>query len=181
MESRVAGAPLRSAPAARLRESGRIGRGTKLDRSQAGGALFDADVDAPGADASDIERLKPSPHLPESSPAIARRVAALSLPVVVEQALLYLVGLSDTILAGRYLAADYLAGVTVSSYLLWVVGSLLTIVSVGATALVARMTGAGDRASAARICQQAIGLALLAGDGHPDRRRTRRARRSSGR
>jgi putative MATE family efflux protein len=85
------------------------------------------------------------------------------MPVVVEQALLYLVGLSDTILAGRYLAADYLAGVTVASYLLWVVGSLLTIVSVGATALVARMTGAGDRPSAARVCQQAIGLALLIG------------------
>ncbi len=112
-----------------------------------------------------IDGQKTVPHLPESSSAIARRVAALSLPVVVEQALLYLVGLSDTILAGRYLAADYLAGVTVSSYLLWVVGSLLTIVSVGATALVARMTGAGDRASAARVCQQAVGLALLLGTG----------------
>ncbi len=52
---------------------------------------------------------RPVAHLPESSAAIARRVAALSLPVVVEQALLYLVGLSDTILTGRYLAADYLA------------------------------------------------------------------------
>ena len=52
---------------------------------------------------------------------------------------------------------------TVSSYLLWVVGSLLTIVSVGATALVARLTGAGDRASASRIGQQAVGLAVVLG------------------
>ena len=125
-----------------------------MDRKESGPSLLDGEIDA-------TDRPKPSPRLPESRSGIARRVVALSTPVVIEQALLYLVGLSDTILAGRYLAADYLAGVTVSSYLLWVVGSLLTIVSVGATALVARMTGAGDRSSAARICQQAVGLAIL--------------------
>ncbi len=101
--------------------------------------------------------------LPETTLGIVGRVLGLSVPVVVEQSLLYLVGLSDTLLAGRYLSEDFLAGVTVSSYLLWVVGSLLTIVSVGATALVARLTGSGDRASAARIAQQAMGLAFLLG------------------
>jgi putative MATE family efflux protein len=101
-----------------------------------------------------------STTLPESMSGIVGRVLALSVPVIVEQALLYLVGLSDTLLAGRYLSEDYLAGVTVSSYLLWVVGSLLTIISVGATALVARLTGAGDRRAAARIAQQSIGLAI---------------------
>jgi putative MATE family efflux protein len=115
--------------------------------------------DKPDLRPSQGDRPRSNPRLPESTPAIARRAG----PVLVEQALLYLVGLSDTVLAGRYLAADYLAGVTVSSYLLWVVGSLLTIVSVGATALVARMTGAGERASAARVCQQAVGLALILG------------------
>ena len=107
-------------------------------------------------------RLLPA-DLPESRRGIVGRVVALSMPVVVEQSLLYLVGLSDTLLAGRYLSEDYLAGVTVSSYLLWVVGSLLTIVSVGATALVARLTGSGDRGSAARIGQQAVGLAIVLG------------------
>jgi putative MATE family efflux protein len=101
--------------------------------------------------------------LPESRRGIARLVIGLAVPVVIEQSLLYLVGLSDTLLAGRYLSEDYLAGVTVSSYLLWVVGSLLTIVSVGATALVARMTGSGDTPAAARICQQAILLATAMG------------------
>jgi putative MATE family efflux protein len=110
-----------------------------------------------------IDDPGPGSRLPESSSGIARRVGSLAGPVVVEQSLLYLVGLSDTILAGRYLAADYLAGVTVASYLLWVVASLLTIISVGATALVARMTGAGDRPSATRVCQQAVGVALILG------------------
>ena len=58
--------------------------------------------------------------------------------------MLYLVGLSDTLLTGRYLSEDHLAAVTVATYLLWFLGSLMTIVSVGATALVARLTGAGE-------------------------------------
>lgn len=43
---------------------------------------------------------------------IGRQVLWLAGPVFVEQSLLYLIGLSDTILAGRYLAAEHLAGVT---------------------------------------------------------------------
>ncbi len=98
-----------------------------------------------------------------SSRPIGGRVLRLAGPVLVEQALLYLVGLSDTILTGRYLAEDDLAAVTVSTYLLWFLGTLMTIVSVGATALVARLTGAGEPATANRICQQAMGLALICG------------------
>ncbi len=94
---------------------------------------------------------------------IAARVVRLAWPVLVEQALLYLVGLSDTILTGRYLLEEHLAAVTVSTYLLWFLGSLPAIVSVGATALVARLTGSGDRAEANRICQQAVGIALILG------------------
>ena len=97
------------------------------------------------------------------SGSIVRGVLVLAGPVLVEQALLYLVGLSDTILTGRYLGEDQLAAVAVATYLLWFLGSLMTIVSVGATALVARLTGAGDPASARRVCGQSIGLALLFG------------------
>ena len=84
-------------------------------------------------------------------------------PVLVEQSLLYLVGFSDTLLTGRYLSEDHLAAVTVASYLLWFLGSLLTIVSVGATALVARLIGSKDRAGAEQIGQQAIAMALVVG------------------
>jgi putative MATE family efflux protein len=94
---------------------------------------------------------------------IRRQVLRLSGPVLVEQSLLYLVGLSDTVLTGRYLEADHLAAVTVATYLLWFLGSLLTIVSVGATALVARLFGAGQRGAAARIAEQAMSMALFVG------------------
>ncbi len=94
---------------------------------------------------------------------VTRQVAWLATPVLVEQSLLYLVGLSDTILTGRYLSEDHLAAVTVASYLLWFLGSLLTIVSVGATALVARLIGSNDRAGAEQIGQQAIAMALVVG------------------
>jgi putative MATE family efflux protein len=103
----------------------------------------------------------PSLAVPGSS--IARQVLWLAGPVLVEQSLLYLVGLSDTLLTGRYLSGDHLAAVTVASYLLWFLGSLLTIVSVGGTALVARLVGQGQRADAARICQQSMALALIVG------------------
>jgi putative MATE family efflux protein len=94
---------------------------------------------------------------------IARQVARMAAPVLVEQTLLYLVGLSDTILTGRYLLADHLAAVTVASYLLWFLASLLTVVSVGATALVARLMGSNQRPAARRVCQQAVAMALAVG------------------
>ena len=104
---------------------------------------------------------EPNPFRPSGS--IARQVLRLAGPVLVEQALLYLVGLSDTILTGRYLAEEQLAAVTVATYLLWFLGSLMTIISVGATALVARLTGAGQPSAANRTCQQAVGLSLILG------------------
>ncbi len=94
---------------------------------------------------------------------MVRQVFRLSAPVLVEQSLLYLVGLSDTLLTGRYLSEGHLAAVTVATYLLWFLGSLMTIISVGATALVARFTGAANPEAANRTCQQAVGLALILG------------------
>jgi hypothetical protein len=74
---------------------------------------------------------------------IARQVAWLALPVLVEQALLYLVTLSDTVLTGRYLTVAHLAAVTNAGYLMWFLGSLMMLVSAGATALVARLDRRG--------------------------------------
>ena len=91
------------------------------------------------------------------------QVYRLATPVLIEQALLYLVGLSDTILTGRYLGEEHLAAITVASYLFWFLGSLMTVVSVGATALVARLTGARQPSTANRITQQAVTLGLFLG------------------
>lgn len=92
---------------------------------------------------------------------LRRQVAWLAGPVLVEQLLVYLVGFSDTVLTGRYLDVDSLAAVTVSSYLLWFAQSLMVVASAGGTAVVARLIGAGDRAGASHISQQAVALGLM--------------------
>ncbi len=110
------------------------------------------------------DRVEPGTKaLPTEGPALARRVAVMAGPVLVEQALLYLVGLSDTMLTGLYLSVDHLAAVINASYLNWFLGSLMIVVAVGATALVARLTGAGDRAEAARVASQSILMAAAIG------------------
>jgi putative MATE family efflux protein len=104
------------------------------------------------------EALKRPLTIPGST--IGRQVLWLAGPVFVEQSLLYLIGLSDTVVAGRYLSAEHLAGVTVASYLLWFLGTLFAIGSVGGTALVARSVGAGRPDEAARFCGQALAVGL---------------------
>lgn len=94
---------------------------------------------------------------------IRRQVITLAVPVLIEQGLAYLVSLSDTILTGRYLGVADLAAVTVGSYLLWLLGSLMSVASTGGTALVARLIGGGDRAGASRLAQQAMALGLAVG------------------
>ena len=93
------------------------------------------------------------------------QVLRLATPVFVEQVLLYLVGFSDTVLTGRFLAVEHLAAVTVCSYLLWFLGSLMIVVSAGATALVARFVGAGRWDQAVRIPGQSVGLGFAVGLG----------------
>lgn len=97
---------------------------------------------------------------PAAERGLLRQVIRLAWPVFVEQVLLYLVGLSDTLIAGRLLAVEQLAAVTVASYLMWFVGSLMVVVSTGATALVARRVGGGRRGEAIVVTHQAV---LLAG------------------
>ena len=113
-----------------------------------------------------IDEAEPAPawsSLVDPSRSMTAQVFRLATPVLIEQVLLYLVGLSDTILTGRYLTEEHLAAITVSSYLFWFLGSLMTVVSVGATALVARLTGANEPRQANRVTQQAVTLGFLLG------------------
>lgn len=81
------------------------------------------------------------------------------MPVLAEQVLAVGVGLVDTWLTGNYLPGDkYLAAIGQMAYLLWLIPSLFSFVSIGATALVARFTGAGDRALANHCANQAFTL-----------------------
>jgi putative MATE family efflux protein len=70
--------------------------------------------------------------------------------------------------AGRHVMARqaaYLAAQTTANYLAWFISSYIVLVSIGSTALVARFTGARDRASAIHATNQSIllgaGLGVL--------------------
>ncbi|TWT99955.1 Multidrug resistance protein MdtK [Botrimarina colliarenosi] len=85
----------------------------------------------------------------------------LSLPVLAEQVLHLLVGLSDLALTGRLLeGTEYVAGMTLVIYLLWLVGTLFAFIATGATPLTARFTGAGQPEMANRVMNQSITVGL---------------------
>lgn len=99
-----------------------------------------------------------------SDPAARLSVLALALPVIGQNFLGMLVGWSDAILAGQILVhEDFLAAGTVAGYLLWLVESSSTLITIGCQAIVARMEGARDRRSAEFITQQSLLLALITG------------------
>lgn len=88
----------------------------------------------------------------------------MALPVLAEQLLAMLVGFSDTVIAGRYLEEPHLAAMNLMAYLLWLAQGVFAVIAIGATAMVARFVGAGDRVSARRTVNQAfmLGTALAA-------------------
>jgi putative MATE family efflux protein len=100
---------------------------------------------------------------------IWRQVLALALPALAQQYLSLLVRLSDQYLADRFELPDptlrdtYLSALTTAGYLYWFVSSYSILVSVGATALVARFVGADDWRLARRASAQAILLAIAFG------------------
>lgn len=110
---------------------------------------------------------------PISQRELRRRVWNLALPAIGEQLLALGVGTSDTFLAGHlsthaiaqvgYDRATALAAVGVASTAVWVVLNAFFAINIGVTALVARATGARDRALATRAAAQGILLGLLAG------------------
>jgi putative MATE family efflux protein len=98
-----------------------------------------------------------------SSSNTVRPMLALAMPVLAEESLTMLVGYTDWWLAGHFLAgAEYKAAMGLMSYVLWLLPSMFAAVAIGATALVARFVGAGDRDAARRVAHQAVllGLAL---------------------
>jgi putative MATE family efflux protein len=98
-----------------------------------------------------------------------RLVVRLAWPVLVQQLLILSVGLYDQFLAGVNVPADpnkhvgYQAAQGTANYIAWFISSCTALVSVGATALVARFVGAGDRAGAVRATNQSVLLAVLFG------------------
>jgi putative MATE family efflux protein len=94
----------------------------------------------------------------DSSP-IGRRVLLLALPALAQQYLFFVIQQYDQYLA-RHFTPDHQAALTTANYLYWFISSYSVVVSAGATALVGRLTGAGDYHLASRAAGQAILLAV---------------------
>src|SRR5262245_31020838 len=100
---------------------------------------------------------------------LAWRVLALAWPVLALNLLVLIVDLSDRFLVGNLLsgnpheAQSKLTAQGTAHYVAWFISSYTVLVSVGATALVARCVGAGDWQTAHRATHQAILLAALIG------------------
>lgn len=109
-----------------------------------------------------------------------RSLLVLSAPVLIEQVLHIFVGLNDTYLANNVLSVDSgmtatdvaqvrdtnagaAAAVSTISFILWFVGLVTGAIGTGATAIIARASGARHRSMANGVCGQAMSVGMLAG------------------
>ena len=97
-----------------------------------------------------------------------KQVVLLGWPAFVQQLLIFAVGLYDFWLAGAFppeggehIAAQ--AAQNTVQYLSWLLSSYAVLVSVGATALVARFIGMGDQRGAVHAANQSLVLAVVLG------------------
>ena len=96
---------------------------------------------------------------------LPRQVAALAIWPFLEQLLGFLVGFVDIVVAGRMLSTEATAAVGTGVYVLWLMHMIMGSAAVGATALVARMVGAGRWRRANSILGQAVVFAAVWGLG----------------
>ncbi len=102
-------------------------------------------------------RKQSSVHVPlTNATGTLRPLLRLAWPVLTEQMLVMMVGFVDLWLTGKYLQSQHLAAIGLMSYVLWLIPSIFGIVSIGATALTARFTGARDWRSANLVTNQAF-------------------------
>jgi putative MATE family efflux protein len=126
----------------------------------------------PDADAA-VEAPSPLPPPPPGPPdprlPTWRAVLRLAGPTFLQQMLILSVSLSDRFLAGRFQAPTPVehdaaqSAMTTAHYVYWVITSYIVLVSVGATALVGRFIGAGDREGASAAANQAVLLGAAVG------------------
>ncbi len=106
-----------------------------------------------------MKPLLTSPGYSPGAPGVLGPLLALALPVLVEETLNLLVGWTDWWLAGWFIGGDEpLAAMGLLAYIMWLIPSCFSFVGIGATAVVARATGAGKREEAEFATQQAIWL-----------------------
>jgi putative MATE family efflux protein len=108
-----------------------------------------------------------TPATPElvRAPSLLRQLLWLALPILAEQLLHSVVGLTDVYLAGhlRRDAVAATAAIGSVAYILWLLGLIAGAIGTGSTALVARATGARHRSLANAVCGQTVTAAVLTG------------------
>jgi putative MATE family efflux protein len=90
----------------------------------------------------------------------------LALPIVAENMLHMMVGLTDVYLASHLPAAqsaDATASVGTVSYVLWLIGLIAGAIGTGSTAIIARAIGARHQSLANSVCGQSVTAAVLIG------------------
>lgn len=104
--------------------------------------------------------MKPQLSLVDQ-PTLLKPILLLAWPVLVEQLLVLMVGLVDTLLTGRFLETYHMAAMGQMAYLLWMIPALLSVVSIGTTAVVAREIGGGDRVKANLVANQSMVIGIV--------------------
>ncbi len=98
---------------------------------------------------------------------LLRALLWLSLPVLAENVLHMLVGLTDVYLAShlpnRTIAAAATAAVGSITYVLWLIGLISGAVGTGSTAIIARAKGARHQSLANSVCGQSVTASVLIG------------------
>ena len=96
---------------------------------------------------------------------LGRAVLVLALPVLAEQLLHMVVGLTDTYLANHLPdnAQAATAAVGTITYVMWFIGLMVGSIGAGSTALIARAKGAKHRSLANSVTGQSVSTAVLLG------------------
>lgn len=93
---------------------------------------------------------------------VSRALLFLAVPVLVEQFLNLLVGLTDTYLAGT-VSKEATAAIGLGAMVDWLASLLFGFIGAGATALVSRHAGAGDGRGANHFANQSVSASLVLG------------------
>lgn len=90
------------------------------------------------------------------------RIVFLAWPVILEMALHMFVWVFDTAMVGR-LSAQALNAVGLGGQIVFTITAIFAGVGIGAMALIARYTGAGQKEDIERVASQALGLGFIIG------------------